>query len=392
MYRVQYNLTTNREPWMIPLAERRQRVIQAKMAGKKIALMLYHHADTSTFRYRCYNVYQATAKSSQWQCVYFFMAELSALKELLKESNILILSRLKWEHAIDDIVLLARKLSIPVLFDVDDLICDIQYMKLVTNTLNVHFGGEADYDFWFADLSRHEITASLADGFITTNDYLGSKLSERFRKSYQVIQNSLNQEQLAISRSCVEQKEKQKVRKPFTIGYFSGTPSHINDFKMIYQEIIELLNDYPDMVLKVVGFMEFPEAMQSMIESRRAIFTPLVDFMELQRLIAEVDVNIVPLVLNSFTNCKSELKFFEASAVDTVTVATPTYTYAHSIEHGKTGFLCEPGQWYDCIAYLHDHPDESGKIASAAMEYCLNHYAGEQFVQQIENAYNYFLM
>ncbi len=59
--------------------------------------------------------------------------------------------------------------------------------------------------------------------------------------------------------------------------------------------------------------MEFPEEMQPFIEEGRITFAPFVDFVELQRLIAEVDVNIFPLVQNTFTNCKSQLKFFEAA-------------------------------------------------------------------------------
>ena len=56
----------------------------------------------------------------------------------------------------------------------------------------------------------------------------------------------------------------------------------------------------------------------------RVVREPFVDFIELQRKIAEVDVNLVPLVNNEFSNCKSELKFYEASIVGTVTCAAPS--------------------------------------------------------------------
>lgn len=390
MYKLQYNLPENREPWNISLEERCKMVRQARSRGKNVAVMLYHHADTSTFRYRCYNVYQITKASEKWQCVYFFMDELDILIGLLPQCKLLILARLQWEHGIDRIIAQAHNCGIPVLFDVDDLVWDIQYIRLVTNTLNVHFDGDTAYNFWFSYISRMEFTAGLVDGFITTNDFLGKKLSEKFGKPYRVIQNALNTEQLVISKECADRKALQKNKKPFTIGYFSGTPSHINDFKMIYQEIIQLLEDFPDMVLQVVGFMEFPEPMQPLIRKGRVKFASLVDFMELQRLVAQVDVNIVPLVENTFTNCKSELKFFEASVVDTVTVATPNYTYARAIEDGKTGFLCRPGQWYECIAYLYKHPEESRKMVERAKEYCLKHYTGPYFLHQVEEAYNYF--
>lgn len=364
-------------------------VRSAAEQGRKVALLLYRQADTSTFRYRCYNIYQAT-RDSEWQSVYFFLNELDAVESLLCMSQVLVLTRIKWSYLLDSLVHKARRKGILVLFDVDDLICDIRYLPLLTNTLNVHFESEIDYDFWFAYVSRHQAVAERVDGFTTTNPFLGEKLSERYNKPYQVIMNSLNEEQLLVSKRCRQRKGRQKSGGPFTIGYFSGTPSHINDFRVAYRELLQLLEDYPKMTLQVVGFMEFPQEMETMIQKGRITFIPLVDFMELQRLIAQVDVNIVPLVHNAFTNCKSELKFFEAAAVDSITVATPTYTYEKAIRHGETGFLCEQGSWYDTIARIYEHPTEAMQIARCAREYCLATYAGNSFKEQVCVAYDYF--
>ena len=391
MYKISCALPTNREPWCTTLEYRCQKLLTAHKQGKKIAAMLYHHADTSTFRYRCYNVEQATAASTQWQSVYFFMDELDRLQNYLPYIHILIFTRLKWEHCLDFLLEKAHARKIPVLYDIDALVCDIQYLKLVTNTLNVHFGHETDYDFWFSYISRQEYLAEKVDGFITTNDFLGRKLSQRFGKPYAIIINSLNAEQLSVSAACVKRKSPQKTKRPFEIGYFSGTPSHINDFKVVAPEMIELLHDCPEMTLRVVGFMEFPQAMQPLIQSHKVVFSPLVDFMELQRLIAQVDVNIVPLVENAFTNCKSELKFFEASAVNTITVATPTFTYQNAIAHERTGFLCRQGQWYDCIKKIYNKQVDEQAIVNRANAYCLNTYCGPAFVKQIEQAYEGFL-
>ena len=71
----------------------------------------------------------------------------------------------------------------------------------------MNFGSEGDYDFWFADIARHQAITSQVDGFITTNPFLGQKLSEIFNKPYQVIMNSLNAEQLDVSKTYRERKK-----------------------------------------------------------------------------------------------------------------------------------------------------------------------------------------
>ncbi|MBO7718339.1 glycosyltransferase, partial [Candidatus Saccharibacteria bacterium] len=93
---------------------------------------------------------------------------------------------------------------------------------------------------------------------------------------------------------------------------------------------------------------------------------------------------------NDFTNCKSELKFFEAGAVETTTIASPTYAFLKAIENGKNGFLARPGEWYDKLEYLYKHPEENKTIAKQARKYALKHYYGKEFLEEVEAAYDYF--
>lgn len=390
MYSIPPITKPNVEPWLLPLQQRTGMVREASRAGKKVALMMYRAADTSTFRYRCYNVMQYTESSERWQTVYFYRDEEEVFLSLLPLAALCILARLKWDHGVDGIAVRAHELGIPLLYDIDDYVCDIKYLKTVTNTLGVPFPGEVHYDFWFADISRLEAAAALCDGFLTTNDYLGGMLSAKFGKPYRVIRNTLNREQLLVSGQCLRHKDRAFFKKPFTIGYFSGTPSHINDFRTVAPELAMLLDEFPELRLSVVGFMEFPEYMKKHLDRGQVTFTPLVDFLELQRLIAGVDVNIVPLVQNAFTNCKSELKFFEASVVGTVTVAAPIYTYRTAIRHGENGYLCEQGEWYGCLKNLYLDRRNTAPVVERAYEDSLAVYSGENVLRGIEAAYDFF--
>ena len=62
---------------------------------------------------------------------------------------------------------------------------------------------------------------------------------------------------------------------------------------------------------------------------------------------------MIPLQKNKFTNCKSELKYFEAGIVETISCATPTYVYQENIKSGYNGFLCDQGQWYATIKEMY---------------------------------------
>ncbi|KUO59860.1 MAG: hypothetical protein APF84_02990 [Gracilibacter sp. BRH_c7a] len=390
MYKITVPSKGNIAPWEVDFPSRCRLLREYFKEGIPIALLLYERADTSTFRYRAYNMMQITRYSRKWKSIYFFMNEIEMLLPYLSKISLAIIIRVRWTHVIEKFINEVKSNHIPLLFDVDDLIFDTKYLPIVTNTLNVPFKDDRDYEFWFGCISRIEYTAARADGFIATNSFLGDRLKAKFNKQYGVIPNFLNEEQLSISEKCCEQKKNQISRNPFTIGYFSGTPSHVNDFRMISQEIILLLEEFKNIQFKVVGYMEFPREIQPMIKNGRVTFTPLVDFLELQCLISQVDVNVVPLVKNIFTNCKSELKYFEAAVVNTITCATPTEVYRKAINHGENGFLCEQGKWYDTLKYIYKENEGRQEILKTAYKHVFDCYTGSRILEKIEETYDKF--
>ena len=111
------------------------------------------------------------------------------------------------------------------------------------------------------------------------------------------------------------------------------------------------------------------------------------DYLDQIKALARIDVNIAPLVVNDFTNSKSELKFFEAAVVKTTTIASPTYVFKKAIQDGKNGFLAKPGEWGEKLNYIYDNLSENKKIGSEARKYALENYYGEKFLKDIEEAY-----
>lgn len=371
------------DPWSVDFAKRRAIAQKALSDGRKLALYFVEKPDSSTFRYRCYNTFAATQKSQKWQAVYFFKKEVSAIEDLLPKSSVLILGRQSGqEKLITKLVKMAHSHRLKVGLDIDDLVFDMKYLDMMLDTI----GEKGNQSYWLAYFASIQAIAKQMDFFITTNDFLAEKLKASFNRPCAVIPNSLNDEQVNASLAYAAQKSKQP--RQFTIGYFSGSPTHAKDFAVVEPELITFLNQHQEVTLNVVGYMRFSKEMRKLVLSDRVVFLPMVDFRKLQRLMSEVDVNIAPLVDNDFTNCKSELKFFEAAIVETTTIASPTFAFKHAIQEGKTGFLARPGEWHDKLEYLYAHPKENRQIALAAKKYCLSNYHGPRFLKQVEEAYD----
>lgn len=335
--------------------------------------------ESAQFRYRVQNVMEALEKSERWCAKCFLKKDVGKIREALEEADLLVIER---QTAKDNIVLAliheAKERGITVLFDLDDLIFDYRDLPILmksTNSKNVLY--------WVGYFWGIRRIAKKVDGFLCTNDYLGKKMLRSFGKPYGIIPNSLSREQLEVSDNCLPKKKHEK----FIIGYFSGSPTHAKDFKLVESELISFLNEHKDAILRVVGYMKFSKKMQKLIDARRVKVMGLVNYLELQELIADVDVNIAPLTINDFTNCKSELKYFEAAVVETTTIASPTYAFEKAITDGKNGFLAKSGEWHDKLEFLYENSEENSKVSRKAREHALKHYYGKEFLKEVEAAF-----
>jgi glycosyltransferase involved in cell wall biosynthesis len=229
---------------------------------------------------------------------------------------------------------------------VDDLVFDLDHVHLLIDTLDQDPESEITWDNWFGWIGRIGATLRLCDGAITTNPFLGKQI-EAFAPwlRARVVPNFLNCEQQAVSRRLFEAKRRSGFARDAQIhvGYFSGTPTHNRDFAVAQAALARLLDRNPHLVVRVVGFLEPGEEL--LRHRGRLEVHSLQDFLNLQRLVAEVEVNMVPLQDNVFTNCKSELKYFEAAICGTLTVASPTFVFRNALTDGQTGFLAYAHEW-----------------------------------------------
>ena len=163
--------------------------------------------------------------------------------------------------------------------------------------------------------------------------------------------------------------------------------SAARDFALAAPAILRLMEKDPRIVLRIVGFLDVGPDLNR-FRDRIEVF-PLQDFLNLQRLIAEVEINIAPLQDNTFTNCKSELKYFEAAICGTLTVASPTFTFAASIEHGHTGLLAQGFDWSSKLEEAVSIVDSRAAytaMACAAHDAVVERYGWDKHVQTIIDA------
>ena len=332
-------------------------------------LFLVKNPNCAYSRYRCRNIIESLGNSKKYSG--------SIGNEYESSADIVVFGRqslglknlyLQIRHAKKD-----HKI---IVFDIDDKIFSYRDIPYIVRH------DEESPIFWFLYILRIKYLLHVCDVTTSTNQFLADKLFEVSNKPSFVIPNSLNTSQ-------IEASAKNKKSEIFSIGYFSGSSTHTEDLALITESLVKFLKKHNETKLFLINNINLPEELKKY--SSQIIQKSEVDYIKLQDYYASVSVNLAPLVENDFTNCKSELKFFEAAIAETTTLASPTFAFKNSIIDSKTGFLCTGDEWYDRLEYLYSHPEENRKIARAAKKYCLEHYYGEKILKTIEDVYDEIL-
>lgn len=334
------------------------------------------------FRYRVSNIKQILENDKDWNVEFYLTSEILEKKEKLNDAALFVIER---QAAKDDKILSFIKYvhneGKKVLFDLDDLIFDYKDLLLLMNSTN-----SKNIVYWAGYFWGIRRIAKKVDGFIVTNDFLGKKIHRTFKKPYRVIRNFLNKEQIEISNNYLGKRKDED----FVIGYFSGSPTHAKDLKMVEPELISFLKQHNDAKIEVVGYMDFSRELKRIINEGKAKIKKPVNYLKLQEMMAEVDVNIAPLLLNDFTNCKSELKFFEAAIAGTPTIASPSFAFRKAIRNGENGLLAKQGEWGTKLNELYNNRKKRMDIVKQAKKDALKHYAGVEVLNEVKEAFSYY--
>ncbi len=360
-----------KDPWELPAQVR----LQALLANKPRVAYYYEEPNNSSFRYRAYNMVQALGLGDQpWGAAYFFATDFEIFDVIADYADILVVCRSGMNQSLSTLQSKFRSRGKPVGFDVDDLVFNPLLVPQLIQVLGQDPKQNANWDYWFAYCGRMQQSLLNSDFAIATNQRLADQLAVCIQGPVHVLPNFMNHEQLSYSEQVFKNRvQRTSASEPFRIGYFSGSPSHNRDFEIVHHQIVTLASEYPNVELTIAGYLDIGLLPPSFRKQIRTV--PFTDWVNLQRLVGEVDLNLVPLQRSLFSDCKSELKYFESAAVGVPTLASPSYTYAAAIQHGNNGMLALEYQWKTVLAELLESPALANDLGARARTGALATYS-----------------
>jgi len=260
-----------------------------------------------------------------------------------------------------------RFIGIPTIYEIDDLVFDEAnfpenfeaYAGAITEDqyLDLRAG---------AALVCHSITK--CDYGLASTALLSSKLSDLVRtRRAMVHRNGLSEFLIAFAEKAPGVLSRGNV-DPVTIFYGSGTLAHGADFRDLLEPALSrLLSEHSFLRVSLCGHVDsaalkesFPDQVdhQEYLSDREAYFWML----------ANSDINVAVLRKNKFNDCKSELKWIEASAFGVPSAVSDVAGFCETLS-GGTDVIRVAGDadsWYRALKQLVEDSSLRESLGSAA--------------------------
>ncbi len=283
--------------------------------------------------------------------------------DMLRFCRGVIFYRCPFTPVVEQVIGLARYFNKAVLFDIDDLVIDTKYTDLIPYVRQMPPAEKAGYD---AGVKGYHDTMVHTDAVITTTEGLARELGHYMPEVF-INRNTASETMVRLSEAAHAAWKDRKDGTRVILGYFSGSITHNDDFAMILPVICRLMERFPALHLMIAGELDLPAELAPY--RSRVIVKPFVDWQKLPDLIAQADINLVPLLDTVFNEAKSENKWVEAALVRVPTVASDVGAFQRMIADGETGLLCrDEADWEKALTTLIENPERRRALAKAAYE------------------------
>ena len=261
------------------------------------------------------------------------------------EHDVLFLYRVPATGQVRDAIDAARRNGRRVVGSIDDLVFSPDAAALP----NLESAPPEERALFRRGVERYRATLAACDAFFGPTEPLVAEASA-LAWDARLHRNALSPADLALADRV--RREGPRACREVVLGYFSGTPTHDDDFASIAPVLAEILRTRPEVRLRVLGPLRIGEALAPYGD--RIERQPLVDWCELPAVVAGVDVSLAPIdTRRRFALAKGEVKYLEAAAVGTPTIASDTPAFRHAIGDGERGRLArDAGEWRGALEEL----------------------------------------
>ena len=271
----------------------------------------------------------------------------------------------------------AARVGVETIWEVDDLIFDLDLYGANANITDLPAAEKREL---ISGVSLFRKAMLACGRTIGSTSVLSALMEAATGRPGHVVPNALDRDTLAFADEAVRARDRGDDGR-VVIAYGSGTSTHDADFGQASPALLRLLGAHPNLVLRVGGPLNLPDAFDDFPEQVERV--PLTNFKAYLGRLANADISLAPLEDTVFNDAKSNIKLIEAAMVGLPSVCSPRREFRDAIEHGVDGFLADSeAEWVEALETLIGDPALRRALGERSRARMLARYAPGAIAQR----------
>lgn len=273
----------------------------------------------------------------------------------------------------------ARRLRLPVLYDLDDPLFSIAAyetygnMNVLPKRMKAHFLKEAPK---YLDAMNFADIVTMSTPALVEHAKLYTRRPVHYRRNFA--------DEATFAASATIEMSRRSPDEGFRVAFTSGSMGHEMDFAQIENDMAKFLAAAPNRTLSILGHFDekrLPRELRGRVEKH--------EFASYESYLANLalaDCSVMPLTDDIFNRCKSAVRVIDASAVKVPAVVGEVGDMAHMVRNGETGRVLAKGEnWADALEELAaDKGASARKLGDAAHNDIVENWTGRPTSKIVE--------
>ena len=250
----------------------------------------------------------------------------------------------------------ARRLRLPILYDLDDPLFSVSAYETYRNMdalppgLKAHFMSEAP---------RYLAMMNGADILSVSTPGMAAHVASYSPRPVFVRRNFADAETLEAGQRAIEAEH--PADGLFRVAFASGSQGHEIDLAEMLDPLAAFIAAAPNRRLMILGHFDLSHLPEEL--AHRTEVTPFSDYAAYLSTLRRANCAVMPLCDDIFNRCKSAVRVIDASAVAVPAIVGPVGDLPNVVRHGDTGLVVSDClDWAAALDSLADDP-----AAAAAM-------------------------
>lgn len=266
----------------------------------------------------------------------------------------------------------ARRLRLPILYDLDDPLFSVSAYETYGNMEALDPGLKAHF---LSEAPKYLAMMNGADIISVSTPGMAEHTRLYTNRPVHVRRNFADAETLVDGQRALK-------RQPVSDGLFrvcfaSGSQGHEIDFAEIAEVVAAFVTQDPDRRFMLLGHFDLEHLPEGLAAQTEVI--PFTTYDKYLAALARADCAVMPLCDDIFNQCKSAVRVIDAASVNVPAIVGVVGDLQNMVRHGETGFVAQtPADWATALETLGNDRTLAAQMGMTARRNLEQHWVGSQ--------------